>query len=72
MNYRAYEFGPLARRLKEQGITWLSAKDLDRFQFMLDGLYSMMMQRLVTDKEYDRILERTWKLMLKCRKEPAE
>ena len=65
--YKMYSFGCLAPTLKSQGYP-MSDADHEREQCMADGLNMALIQGVLTEKEYDRALDRLWKWSEKRKK----
>lgn len=61
MSVKIFAFGPLAPSMKDQGINWLTDTEHALYEQMLQGLYAMLIQGIMTDKEYERALNRLWK-----------
>lgn len=60
-NIKMFAFGPLAPSMKDQGVNWLTDTEHALYDRMLQGLYAMLIQRIMTEKEYERALDRLWK-----------
>lgn len=61
MSVKIFAFGPLAPSMKDQGVNWLTDTEHALYERMLQGLYAMLIQSIMTEKEYERALNRLWK-----------